>query len=231
MAWTKRTSPTAVTADGDTTTIPSEDTGTFTDPQTGEVTTEKKCSHCGYVKPLIAFYRKSRGRYGRQEWCKRCTNGKNPLTWEDEQQLLAQEQGTDTEVGDTLAMGAATTAADTTDTDTTTDIGVVDGIEPLTVATDDYVMTPPSSSGSLPAGQIEFGDWLKHTTTPVFGNVLLHVQRNSDDTYQVYVNQVVQIPAYISLDGPIDARYIELVVRALADNITNVFKVYGFEYR
>ena len=217
----------------------------YIDPVTGEVVTEKTCAHCHLSKPLIAFHHKTKGKYGRQEWCKRCANKKTPMTWEEEQAgLLAAAQSSRREdaspvdavkstAKNTVAVGSNADDEAITETfvasisDFLGDINDVDEAEAEATEHDDYVMTGSVSAEKM--GEVEFADWFK-SDLPVFSNALVTVIR-VENSFAIYTNAAIRVPNYVPTGVISDTRYLELIVRTLADNVGRAPAVYGFSYQ
>lgn len=229
--------------------------GYYIDANQGIIVAGKKCSRCGYIKPLGAFHYKTKGRFGRQEWCKRCTRGKPPLSWADEyaeirqqerQQWEQEQQEQERErqrVASSVtgsrdtghqgvshmtqhAMDAADGGAIGTGATMATPIDVIDEV--------DEVIEEGATGKrfALEEGQMEFSAWLK-SDYPVFSSPLFTVKRSSlgDDGYTLYVNAEIAAPSFVPVGDILGTQTIELAVRVLAGNTSGEPRVYGFAQR
>lgn len=222
----------------------------YTDPSTGEIVTAKFCAHCHLLKPLIAFHHKTKGKYGRQEWCKRCANKKPPMTWEAEQaHLLGTTSSGSRE--DASTVNAAKSSAATQDAaadaeDVATGATIITTLDDFLNAVDDaianetdettetdeteredYVMTGNVTAEKM--GEVEFADWFK-SDSPVFSNALVTVMR-FEGSFAIYTNAAIRVPNYVPTGVISDTRYLELIVRTLSDNVGRAPAVYGFSYQ
>lgn len=210
------------------------DDQSFVDPATGAVVTEKTCSHCGLTKPLSFFYKKTRGRYGRQEWCKRCMAKKPPLSAADELKERADNQG-DEDMARKKGMAATLSSPDT----------VHDGLASaaqdtvIGVATD-AEEEPAAASAALISseevgGRVSFSAWTRSTASVLFATpdfAILRVQGTSAYTVHLSASaseRVRHLANHLPA-GAIQPNMIELVARVISDSLTSEGDILGYAY-
>lgn len=203
----------------------------YIDAEKGLIVSGKRCSHCGYIKPLSAFHFKTIGKFGRQEWCKRCTRGRSPMSWADEyaemqEQERQRQENAAQSTRSTRRQGVAHMQSQSA-------TGVVhEGVAPVDVVDEVNEVIAEAVTGkqfALEEGQMEFADWLK-IDLPIFSSPLFTVKRSSlgDDGFTLYVNVGIALPGFVPTGDIIGAKTVELAVRVIAGNTTGAPSVYGF---
>lgn len=203
----------------------------YIDPEQGIIVSGKKCSRCQFIKPLIAFHYKTKGKYGHQEWCKRCTRKKPPMSWAEEyaemQQQAAAALSTSSSrnlrpgVGHTMTQHGATGMADGVNS-----VATVDAIDEINEVMEE---TATGKQFALEEGQMEIADWLK-SDIPVFSNPLFTVRRSTlgDDGFTIYVNVGIAIASFIPTGDVTGTKTVELAARVIAGNTSGEPRVFGF---
>jgi hypothetical protein len=199
----------------------------YIDPEQGVIISGKKCSRCQYIKPLIAFHYKTKGKYGHQEWCKRCTRKKPPMSWADEYAEMQQEAAAlSTSSSRNLRPGVghmtqhgATGMAD----GVAADVDVIDEVNEV------MEETATGRQFALEEGQMELGDWLK-SDIPVFSSPLFTIRRSTlgDEGFTIYVNIGISIAPFIPTGDVTGLKTVELAARVIAGNTTGEPRVFGF---
>lgn len=204
-----------------------------TQAETTEVAnvTEKRCSHCGYTKPLGFFYKKARGRFGRQEWCKRCMAKKSPMSAEEETMARGKSGTGEVAMSGNASGGAGVMAPATTiishgesQTDTTTKSVTETSVQPTT----ETITTTTD-------GRVSFREWLRITASEIFATpefVVLRVQGTSSFTIHlgVQASERMRKLAEFVPAGAIQSNMIEFITRAITDSLLGDQDILGYTY-